>query len=198
LLLGLGAGCTTLVALLLRPILTAWRQRRDFPKCDSSRFFVLGLFIFRGLTTFGAQVLLARVGNRIIATVQARVFDHLLRQNMLYFQDRYSSEFVARLSLAANGVRDSLQVLVQALTRDIFLVVGLVGAMLWRDPLIGSLALCALPIAGIFLARVIRRVRSFARRSFDGSTQIIHTIPRRCSGCASSRLSISKARCASG
>src|SRR5579863_6907308 len=48
--------------------------------------------------------------------------------------------------------------------------------MLWRDPVIGSLALCGLPLAAIFLGRVIRQVRSFARRSFDGSTQIIHTM----------------------
>jgi subfamily B ATP-binding cassette protein MsbA len=176
LLLGLGAGCTAIVAGLLRPILNGMATAARFPEMRVLAFGVLGLFILRGLTTFGAQILLARVGNRIIATVQARVFDHLLRQNMLYFQDRHSSEFVARLSLAANGVRDALQVLVQALTRDILLVVGLVAVMLWRDPLIGALALCALPLAGIFLARVIRRVRSFARRSFDGSTQIIHTM----------------------
>jgi ATP-binding cassette, subfamily B, bacterial MsbA len=176
LMLGLSAGCTALVAGLLRPVLNGMATAARFPEMRLLAFAVLGLFLLRGLTTFGAQILLARVGNRIIATVQARVFDHLLRQNMLYFQDRHSSEFVARLSLAANGVRDSLQVLVQALTRDVLGVATLVAVMLWRDPLIGALALCALPIAGIFLARVIRRVRSFARRSFDGSTQIIHTM----------------------
>src|SRR5260370_29138641 len=102
--LGVGAGCTTVVALLLRPVLNGMAAAARFPEMRFLAFVVLGLFVLRGVTTFGAQVLLARVGNRIIATVQAHVFDHLLRQNMLYFQDRHSSEFVARLSLAANGV----------------------------------------------------------------------------------------------
>jgi subfamily B ATP-binding cassette protein MsbA len=176
LMLGVSAGCTAVVAWLLAPVLNGMATAARFPEMRLLAFAVLGLFILRGFTTFGAQILLSRVGNRIIATVQARVFDHLLRQNMLYFQDRHSSEFVARLSLAANGVRDSLAVLVQALTRDVFGVATLVAVMLWRDPVIGALALCALPVAGIFLGRVIRRVRSFARRSFDGSTQIIHTM----------------------
>ena len=136
-------------------------------------FVVLGLFVLRGLATYGSLVVLSRTGNRIVATVQARVFDHLLRQNMLYFQDRHSSEFIARLALAANGVRDSLQVLVQGIARDALSVVGLVSVMIWRDPLIASMALCVLPIAALFLGRVIRRVRAFARRSFDGSTQIM-------------------------
>jgi ATP-binding cassette, subfamily B, bacterial MsbA len=137
---------------------------------------VLGLFVMRGLATYGALVLLSRTGNRIVATVQTRVFDHLLRQNMLYFQDRHSSEFIARLSLAANGVRDSLQVLVQGLARDVLSVAGLVAVMFWRDPLIAFLALCTLPLAALFLGRVIRGVRAFAKRSFDGSTQIIQTM----------------------
>ena len=80
------------------------------------------------------------------------------------------------LSLAANGVRDSLQVLVQGLARDVLSVAGLVAVMFWRDPLIAVLALCALPVAALFLGRVIRRVRAFAKRSFDGSTQIMQTM----------------------
>ena len=111
-----------------------------------------------------------------MATVQARVFDHLLRQNMLYFQDRHSSEFIARLSLAANGVRDALQVLIQGIARDMLSVAGLIAVMIWRDPLIAVLALSVLPIAALFLGRVIRRVRGFAKRSFDGSTQIMQTM----------------------
>jgi ATP-binding cassette, subfamily B, bacterial MsbA len=174
--LGISAGTTALVAGLLRPVLNGMATAARFPEMRILAFAVLGLFVLRGLATFGAQILLSRIGNRIVATVQARVFDHLLRQNMLYFQDRHSSEFVARLSIAANGVRDSLQVLVQGLARDGLGVAALVAVMVWRDPVIGIMALCGLPIAAVFLGRVIRRVRSFARHSFDGSTQIIHTM----------------------
>jgi subfamily B ATP-binding cassette protein MsbA len=174
--LAIGAGTTALAAGLLRPTLNGMATAARFPEMRFLAFAVLGLFVLRGLATYGALVLLSRTGNRIVATVQTRVFDHLLRQNMLYFQDRHSSEFIARLSLAANGVRDSLQVLVQGLARDVLSVVGLVAVMFWRDPLIAFLALCTLPVAALFLGRVIRGVRAFAKRSFDGSTQIIQTM----------------------
>ena len=55
-------------------------------------------------------------------------------------------------------------------------VAGLIAVMIWRDPLIAVLALSVLPIAALFLGRVIRRVRGFAKRSFDGSTQIMQTM----------------------
>ncbi len=95
---------------------------------------------------------------------------------MLFFQDRHSSEFVARLALAANGVRDALQFIIQGLARDGFMVVALASVMLLRDPLLTVLALCVMPIAVLTLRRVIRRVRRFARRSFDGSTTIMQTM----------------------
>jgi ATP-binding cassette, subfamily B, bacterial MsbA len=176
LLLAVGAGTTAISAALLRPVLNGMATAARFSEMRILAFAVLGLFVLRGLSTYGALVILSRTGNRIVATVQSRVFDHLLRQNLLYFQDRHSSEFVARLALAANGVRDSMQVLVQSIARDGFSVLGLVIVMVWRDPLIASMALCVLPVAALLLGRVIRRVRAFARRSFDGSTQIMQTM----------------------
>jgi subfamily B ATP-binding cassette protein MsbA len=173
LMLAVVAGTNALAAALLRPVLNGMATAGRFSEMRMLAFVVLGLFVLRGLATYGSLVVLSRTGNRIVATVQARVFDQLLRQNLLYFQDRHSSEFIARLALAANGVRDALQVLVQGIARDGLSVVGLVCVMIWRDPLIASMALCVLPVAALFLGRVIRRVRAFARRSFDGSTQIM-------------------------
>jgi ATP-binding cassette subfamily B protein len=174
--LAAGAGTTALSAALLRPVLNGMATAARFAEMRILAFAVLGLFIVRGLSTYGALVILSRTGNRIVASVQARVFDHLLRQNLVYFQDRHSSEFIARLSLAANGIRDALQVIVQSLARDILSLAGLIAVMFWRDPLIASAALTALPIAALILGRFIRRVRAFAKRSFDGSTQIMQTM----------------------
>jgi ATP-binding cassette, subfamily B, bacterial MsbA len=104
--LAIVAASNALAAGLLRPVLNGMATAARFTEMRILAFAVLGLFIMRGLATYGALVVLSRTGNRIVAAVQARVFDHLLRQNILYFQDRHSSEFIARLSLAANGVRD--------------------------------------------------------------------------------------------
>jgi ATP-binding cassette subfamily B protein len=174
--MGVGATTTGIAAALLRPVLNGMATAERFSEMRVLAFAVLGLFVLRGLMTYGALVLLSRTGNRVVATVQGRVFDRLLRQNLLYFQDRHSSEFVARLALAANGVRDSLQVMVQGFARDALTVVALVGVMIWRDPMIAVPALFVLPVAALFLGRVIRKVRAFARRSFDGSTQIMQTM----------------------
>jgi ATP-binding cassette subfamily B protein len=175
-LLGLVALSNTGVALLLKPVLNGMASAVRFGDMRTMAFEVLGLFVLRGAATFGSMVILSRVGNRIVATAQRRVFDRLLDQNLIFFQDRHSSEFIARLALAANGVRDSMQVLVQSAARDALTVVGMAAVMIYRDPLIAVIALCALPPLTYVIGNILRRVRKFARRSYLGSTQIMQTM----------------------
>jgi subfamily B ATP-binding cassette protein MsbA len=175
-LLGLISFANISVAWLLRPVLNGMTTAQNISPMGLLALEALLLFTLRGAATFGSQIVLSRIGNRIVATAQQRVFDRLLKQNIGYFQDRHSSEFVARLSFAANGVRDCLQLVVQGFARDIVSVAGLVFVMIERDPAMATGALCVLPVATLFISRILKRVRKFSKRSFDGATLIVQTM----------------------
>ncbi len=176
LLLGLISFANISVAWLLRPVLNGMTTAQTISPMGLLALEALLLFTLRGAATFGSQIVLSRIGNRIVATAQQRVFDRLLKQNIGYFQDRHSSEFVARLAFAANGVRDCLQLVVQGFARDIVSVAGLVFVMIERDPAMATGALCVLPVATLFISRILKRVRKFSKRSFDGATLIVQTM----------------------
>jgi ATP-binding cassette, subfamily B, bacterial MsbA len=174
--LGLIALSNVSVAWLLRPVLNGMVSAEKLAQMRFLAFDALALFVLRGAATFGSMVILSRIGNRIVATAQRRVFERLLNQNIAYFQDRHSSEFIARLAFAANGVRDALQLVIQGFARDLVTVTGLLFVMVARDPKMALGALLALPVAAFFVSRILRRVREFARRSYEGSTQIVQTM----------------------
>ena len=176
LLLAAISGANVSVAWLLRPVLNGMVNAENLGPMRVLALEAMALFILRGAATYGSQVVLSRIGNRIVATAQRRVFDRLLHQNIGYFQDRHSSEFVARLAFAANGVRDCLQLVIQGFARDIVSVCGLVFVMFARDPAMATGALCALPVATLAIGRILRRVRKFSKRSYDGSTLIVQTM----------------------
>ena len=175
-LLGLIAFSNVSVAWLLRPVLNGMTTPDSLGPMRWLALEALLLFAMRGAATYGSQVVMSRIGNSIVATAQRRVFDRLLSQNVGYFQDRHSSEFIGRLAFAANGVRDCLQLVVQGFSRDIVSIAGLVFVMFARDPVIATGALCVMPIATLTIGRIMRRVRQFSRRSFDGSTLIVQTM----------------------
>jgi ATP-binding cassette subfamily B protein len=174
--LGLIALSNVSVAWLLRPVLNGMVSAEKLGQMRFLAFEALALFVLRGAATYGSMVVLSRIGNRIVATAQRRVFERLLNQNIAYFQDRHSSEFIARLAFAANGVRDALQLVIQGFARDLVTVSGLVFVMVARDPKMALGALLALPVAAFFVSRILRRVREFAKRSYEGSTQIVQTM----------------------
>jgi len=176
LLLAMIALSNTAVAAMLKPVLNGMVAAEKFGQMRTMALEVVALFVLRGAATFGSVLTLSRIGNRIVATAQRRVFDRLLNQNLMFFQDRHSSEFVARLVLAANGVRDSLQLVVQSGARDLLTIVGLGAVMIYQDPLVAAGAVCALPILIFFIRKIITKVKRFAKRSFQGSTQIMQTM----------------------
>ncbi len=131
------------------------------------------LYVVRGLATCGQLILMSRAGNRIVASLQRRVYDHLLHQPVRFFADRHSSELMARLAMAANGARDAVQFVINSAGRDVLTVVGLAGVMVYNDPLMALIALSIAPVGVLMLSRLMKRVRRAARRSFDGSADIM-------------------------
>ena len=176
LLMAVGAGATSMSAWLLKPVLNRMVVGDGFRELRLLSWAVAGLFALRGLATFGSLVLLSRAGNRIVAEIQNRLFNHLIRQDMRFFQDRHSAEFMTRLSIAANGMRDAMQLTITSLGRDVLTAAGLIGVMVIQDPTMSLIALIGLPVAALVLGRLVIKVRKYARRSIDGSTRIIEIL----------------------
>jgi len=171
--MALVAASTTYSAYLLKHIINGLMIERDFRALRILSLTVCGLYLVKGFATYGQIVTLSRIGNRVIASVQERLFDRLMDQNVSFFHDRRSSEFMSRLTLAANGARDVLQALITSIGRDALTVIGLVAVMVIQDPVLTLIALAGLPLIGITLGKLIKRVRKYALRSFHGVTRIL-------------------------
>ena len=172
-LMATAAAATALSAYLLKPVLNHMVEANGVEALEILSISIAGLFLTRGLATYCYLVLLARTGNRIVADVQAKLFAHLLMQDMAFFQDRHSGEFMSRLAIAAVGIRDTLQLLIVSAGRDILTLGGLIIVMFVQDSQMSVIAMALMPIGAYGLSRLIKSVRMLARRSFDGSTQIL-------------------------
>jgi ATP-binding cassette subfamily B protein len=172
-LMAASAAATALSAYLLKPVLDHMVKANGMSALELLSLSIAGLFLVRGLATYSYLVLLARTGNRIVADVQAKLFDHLLTQNMAFFQDRHSGEFMAKIAIAAASIRDTLQLLIVAAGRDVLTLGGLIVVMFIQDAKMSLIAIALMPLGAYGLSRLIKTVRMLARRSFDGSAQIL-------------------------
>src|SRR5690606_36380242 len=97
-LMAIGAGATALTAYLMGTIVNKAYVDRSFPAIVTIGIITILIFSARGAATYGQAVILSRIGNSIIAENQRKLFDRLMNQNLGFFAERHSSEFLHRLS----------------------------------------------------------------------------------------------------
>jgi len=175
-LMAVAAGCTALPAYLVGDFVNQAYIHRSFPMIAMLGIATMVVFMVKGFATYGHMVILSRIGNRIVADNQQRLFDKLLTEQISFFADRHSSEFAARLTAGTFAVNQVLNQLVTALGRDLLTLVGLVGVMFIQEPLLSLVTLIVVPPAMLLLRKMIRRIRSIARAQFTGGTRILETM----------------------
>jgi ATP-binding cassette, subfamily B, bacterial MsbA len=170
------AAATAATAYLLGTMINETVVTHNFRGIVFVSLAAMGIFTAKGFAAYGGAVTLSRVGNRIIAENQRRMFDKLLHENIGFFADRHSSEFIARLTTGTAAVSQVINLLITAIGRDLMSLIGLCIVMVVQDPAMSLGGLIIAPPAFLFLRKLIRRVRGIARMQFTGGTQIIETM----------------------
>ena len=137
---------------------------------------IVVIYTVKGLATYGQQVVLSRVGNSIVADVQRRIFDQMLRMEVAYYSREHSSEFIARQAFIAQSASNVLNLLITTLSRDALTVVGLVIVMVSQDPLLSVFALMFVPIAVFGVRKIGVRVRKIMSSEFQGAMQMMESL----------------------
>lgn len=134
------------------------------------------IFIIKGAATYGHQVILSKISNAILANNQRRLFAKLMNESVAFFSERHSSEFLARLTSGAYSVTQVLNLLINALGRDLLLLIGLVAVMLTQDPYMALLGFAVAPPAMLVLRKLVKRIKGLAHNQFTGTADILETM----------------------
>jgi ATP-binding cassette, subfamily B, bacterial MsbA len=175
-LMGIAAAATALTAYLLGTMTNEAYVSHNFHGIVVIGLIAMVIFAAKGFATYGSAVLLLSIGNSIIANNQRRLFDKLLHEDIAFFADRHSSEFIARLTTGAAAVSQVINLLITAIGRDLMSLIGLTIVMVIQDPIMALGGFIMAPPAFFFLRKLIRRVRGIARMQFTGGTRIIETM----------------------
>ncbi len=142
---------------------------------------VVVVFAIKGACQYGSHVVLARIGNNIVARQQERISNHILAQSLAFLVQFPTADLISRVSRAAVSTRDVMNLLMLR-AQDVLTAVGLVSMMFlldWRFALI-TLFIMA-PIVGA-LAAILRRIRKIAHAEFQSSIQVVNTVQEAIAG----------------
>src|SRR5690606_3105063 len=129
-------------------------------------------------------VLLARVGNNIVARYQRRMFEHLMRLDIGYFTANRSGRLAAQINQNVTGIRDLLNLTLAAVARDAVSLLGLVGVMVMQDPLLSLIALLIGPPLLYSVNYLMRRLRRVTREAVEINSRLLGAMQESVQGIA--------------
>ena len=175
-LMALAAGATSISAYLFGNMINEAYVNRNFSAIVVLAVIVVALFSIKGFASYGQAVMMARVSARIVAQNQRAMFDKLLNEGLGFFNSRHSTEFLARLTAGANSASAVINLLITAVGRDLFSVIGLGTVMVLKDPLLSLVSVIVMPPALIFIRKLLRRINAIAMNQFTGGARIMQTM----------------------
>ena len=134
---------------------------------------VVLIFTLKGLATYAHRVILARIGNGIVAGIQKRLYRHVLSQDLAFHQRMPAGDLITHMSTNAAAVRAALELVVTSVGRDLLTVIALVAVMFIKDPLISMITLVVAPTAIVAIGYLVRRVKSVAKAQFGYLASIV-------------------------
>ncbi len=134
---------------------------------------IIAAFSLRGAATYAQAVLLARIGNNLVARYQRRIFQHLLALDVGFFSDTRSGQLAAQVNQNVAGVRDLLGLTLTTIARDFVGLVALVGVMIYQDPVLSLFALVIAPPLVYAVAYLMRRLRNVTREAIELNSRVL-------------------------
>ncbi|MDY8109205.1 ABC transporter ATP-binding protein [Fulvimarina sp. 2208YS6-2-32] len=176
------AGTTAFLAWIMRDVIDEIFVEGNRTAIVTLPIIVFLTFVVRGFASYGQGVLLARIGNNIVARYQRRLFEKLTELSVDFFADNRSAHLAARINQNVSGIRDTLNLTITSLARDVLSLIFLVGVMIWQDPILSAIALLAAPPITIMIATLARKLRTVTREVIDVNARVLASMQEAAQG----------------
>lgn len=172
--------CLVLVA--LSTAFTAWIMEAVVNEAFANKradlvFLICGsiflAFLIRGFASYFEAVTLSKIGNNIVAVYQRRLFDHLMKLSVGFYNESRSAHLAAQISQNVNGIRDVMNLTITSTSRDLLTLVALIGVMVSKDWILSLIVFFVAPPLLWALRYVSKRLRSATRESVEFNSHVV-------------------------
>lgn len=178
------AATTAFAAWIMKPLVDDIFVAHRFERAPLICGAIIAIFSVRGIATYIQGVTLARIGNRIVASYQKRIFRHLMRLGVDFFSEARSGHLAARINENVHSIRDLLSVTLKSVAGDLLALIGLVALMIYQEPFLAMNIFIVGPPLVWAVNYIMRRVRRVARESVEVNARLIGAMQESVQGIA--------------
>jgi subfamily B ATP-binding cassette protein MsbA len=154
-------------------------------RVDFSLWIVPGvlvtIFVVRGIGTFGTAYFNNWVISRVLNDLRAKAFERLLRLPAARFHEESTGKIINTVINDVRQVVDMINSVFVAYVRDVLVVLGLLGSLLWMNWKLTVVALVVVPLTAVIVRTTTKRLRNLNRenqRVTQEMTQVVDEAAR--------------------
>ncbi len=159
LLMAVAAAATAMSAQLLDPAIKYLFLDKDPNMLTLIPLAVFAVMVLKAAASYGENVLMNFVGQRIISDVQIGMFEHLMKADTGWLRQYHSGKIISHFLNDAVLMREAVSRSITGLGKDFLTLVFLIGVMLYQDPVMTGIAIFILPAVVGFVRQLARRMR---------------------------------------
>ncbi len=122
-------------------------------------FAVIATFAVKGVANYAQTTMISRVGLKIIADTQNRLYAHLARMDLGFFHDNPTGTLISRFTVDIAMMRNVVSNALTSLGKDLMSLIALVGVMFYQNWELAAISLFVFPVAILPISRLGRRIR---------------------------------------
>ncbi|MBZ9610655.1 lipid A export permease/ATP-binding protein MsbA [Rheinheimera maricola] len=126
-------------------------------------FFVIAIFILRGMCNFLASYCLNWVGTHVVQALRQQLFEHYMKLPVSYHDQHSTGELISKVTYNTEQIKQTTSKALAVLVREGAFVTGLVVMMFYHSWQLSAVFLLIAPVIAVVVRQVSKRFRLLSK-----------------------------------
>lgn len=146
----------------IEPFVDKGLNEKDLELFAIAPFFIIGVFIIRGIFNFLSTYFLNWVGTNVVKELRTEVFTRLIRLPVSYHDQTSTGTLISKLTFDTEQIQLASSKALVVMVREGAFVIGMVGYMFYKSWQLSIIFLVLTPIIAVIVSIVTKRFRKIS------------------------------------
>jgi subfamily B ATP-binding cassette protein MsbA len=159
-------------AYMVKPLLDEIFFNQDRNMLMVVPLIIMGIFLVKGLFSYGYKYLLQKVGQSVIRDLRNALYSHIQSLSLSFFQKKPTGELISRIINDVSLIQGAVSNVLVGILKDTCQVIFLIGVIFYQDWRMASIAMISLPLVVYPIIIFGRRHRRLSIGSQQTTAQV--------------------------
>lgn len=163
-------------AYAIQPLLDDIFINKDEKMLYLMPFIVVALYAAKGFGGYIQAYFISYIGQDITRIVRDKLFSHILKLDINFFQKTHGGELVSRIVNDINRIQSAVSNYLADFIKESLTIIALVSLVIYRSPELAFYGLVVLPLAVYPLSLLAKRMKKLSFKSQESNSDITSSL----------------------